>query len=301
MKTFIFSALAMAVMASCTNSSIDEVVNNDEPVAIRLGAGVQTNVVAGTRAAITGDATFNAIVLGWEASAAPESYAINTTWTSTTSEIKGNATSDAITLTPKQYYSSDAGTATYMKAFYAKDATVDANKSYVYTFTSAGETDVLMAPAINGDKKTPATNFAFVHPLMQLKFVLVAGTGFPSGVTVTSITVKAAVLPNGVDMSTDVVTYADAADLTVPGITAAAINGSVVGNPVMVKPFAGGTFKVDVVAGNVTYTDVPVTLNDFTTGAGVAYTVTLTFQNKEIEGSAKVTDWTTGTGSGTVE
>ena len=70
MKTFIFSALALGMMASCSNTEVEgiDAVDNGEPVAIQLSAGVQTNVVAGlTRAAITGDAKFKATVLAWEA------------------------------------------------------------------------------------------------------------------------------------------------------------------------------------------------------------------------------------------
>ena len=74
MKTFIFSALALGMMASCSNTEVEgiDAVDNGEPVAIQLSAGVQTNVVAGlSRAAITGaDGVFVATVLGWEGSAA---------------------------------------------------------------------------------------------------------------------------------------------------------------------------------------------------------------------------------------
>ena len=63
MKTFVFSAVAMAVLASCTNSAIDDVVNNDEPVAIRLSAGVQANVVV-SRAPITSVESFKPIRMG---------------------------------------------------------------------------------------------------------------------------------------------------------------------------------------------------------------------------------------------
>lgn len=48
MKTFIFSALALGVMAGCSNTEIEDVVDSGEPVAITLNAGVETAVVVGT-------------------------------------------------------------------------------------------------------------------------------------------------------------------------------------------------------------------------------------------------------------
>ena len=40
MKTFIFSALALGMMASCSNTEVEgiDVVDNGEPVAIQLSA-----------------------------------------------------------------------------------------------------------------------------------------------------------------------------------------------------------------------------------------------------------------------
>ena len=58
MKTFIFSALALGVMAGCSNTEIEDVVDSGEPVAITLNAGVETAVVVGTRAAIGTDELF---------------------------------------------------------------------------------------------------------------------------------------------------------------------------------------------------------------------------------------------------
>lgn len=303
MKTFVFSAVAMAVLASCTNSAIDDVVNNDEPVAIRLSAGVQANGVKDTRAPITGSATFQAIVLGWEGDT--PNYTVAPKWNASTSNINATGSTGNITLTEPQYYLAD-GTKTYMKAFYAEGATVNETNKYIYDFDNTdGQKDILMASAVEGSKITATpVNFAFKHPLMQLKFKLVAGKGFPSGVTVTSITVKNAKRPIGVDLSKDEVKYTDVDDITVPNASSGEIKGEVVGNPLMVEPFAGKTFNVDIKAsGDRTYSNILVTLesvegND--TGAGIAYEVTLTFQEK-MTASASVTDWSTGTGSGTVE
>ena len=104
MKTFIFSALALGMMASCSNTEVEGIdpVDNGEPVAIQLSAGVETNVVAGlTRAAITGDATFTAKILGWEDAAA---YTADPSWSSTASGIKASGKTDKLQLAATQYY-----------------------------------------------------------------------------------------------------------------------------------------------------------------------------------------------------
>lgn len=300
MKNYFYSALAMIVLAGCAGSEIDEVVDNGQPVAIALKAGVQTTSVV-SRAPITGSATFKPIIMGWNVADENAPGAVGTTWTTTTTEgIAGNATDVGITLLAPQFYPAD-GSKTYMKAFYAEGAIVDGTNDWEYDFTNTdGQKDVLMAAAISGDKNTAASGFAFTHPLMQLKFKLVAGDGFPDDVKVTSMTIKGAQLPIGVDMSDNTVTYAAAAALAVPGAADSPISTQpTAGNPVMVKPFTGKTFTMEIVTSEKTYPNVTVTLDD-AIGAGVAYTVTLTFKEK-ISATASVTDWTTGTGSGTVE
>ena len=79
MKTFIFSALALGVMAGCSNTEIEDVVDSGEPVAITLNAGVETAVVVGTRAAIGTDELFKATVLGWEGDNVAD-YKVAPTW-----------------------------------------------------------------------------------------------------------------------------------------------------------------------------------------------------------------------------
>ena len=65
MKTFIFSALALGMMASCSNTEVEgiDAVDNGEPVAIQLSAGVQTAATV-SRALIENGSKFTATVLG---------------------------------------------------------------------------------------------------------------------------------------------------------------------------------------------------------------------------------------------
>lgn len=299
MKSYFFSAVAIALLASCSGSEIDEAIDNGQPVAINLSAGVQATTVV-SRAPVTGSGKFKATVLAWEGAVAPSDYTEATKWTAVTSDINATGSTSNLTLTDTQYYSADEAVSTYMKAFYAESAAVNATDKYIYNFANTdGAIDVLIAPMVSGNRITPAGAFAFTHPLMQLKFKLVAGAGFPDGVTITSMTIKDAKLPIGVNMSTDAIIYANAAGLLVPNAANSTIPSETAGNPVMVEPFAAPGFKMDIVTNKKTYTDIPVTLSG--ANGGVAYTVTLTFK-ESISASASVTDWdTTGTGSGDVE
>ena len=99
MKTFIFSALALGVMAGCSNTEIEDVVDSGEPVAITLNAGVETAVVVGRRAAIGTDELFKATVLGWEGDNVAD-YKVAPTWTAISSDIKASSeVTNNITLT----------------------------------------------------------------------------------------------------------------------------------------------------------------------------------------------------------
>lgn len=308
MKTFIFSALALGMMASCANTDVEGVstVDNGEPVAIQLSAGVQENVVV-SRAPITGDVKFQPTILGWEAETTID-YT-GTPWNaSTLEEIASNASGVSITLNPVQYYNANEKIYTFMKAFYVSDATpkVEDNKDYVYTFTNTdGAKDVLLSDVISGNKMTNnALNFSFKHPLTQVSFKVVAGDGVANGTTLTSITLKNVVLPTGFDFSKEApLTYTLPADLNVSGITSLAIAKNAVdaGSPVMIQPISD--LKLDIVTSTGTFKDVPVVLKDKTTAlsAGTAYTITLTFSQKAITGTASVTDWTSGEGGADVE
>lgn len=304
MKKLLFSAMTLALLAGCSNTETDNLVDGN-PLQIKLNAGVQA-IGSATRAPITGIATFKPTILGWESSAVVD-YTTDPSWEASTQDgIAANASNAAIILDPAQYYSADQTTKTYMKAFYAEGAVADTENSYIYNFANdKGAVDVLVAPVVEGSR-TNATgkNFAFVHPLTQLKFEVKAGKGFPVNATLTSITLKNVALPTSFNFSTDQVGYAAKANLAVDGVTGTISDiFAPVGNPVMVEPIPAGAdaLTIDVVANETTYSNIKVELAATTsTGIGVAYTIQLTFQEK-ISASASVTEWEAGTGSGTVE
>ena len=312
MKTFIFSALALGMMASCSNTEVEgiDAVDNGEPVAIQLSAGVQTNVVAGlSRAAITGaDGVFVATVLGWEGSAAD--YSVAAKWNTTTNNISAQANGDVITLTEAEYYNPSKEVNTYMKAYYP-EGTVTAGNYNFTTPVKDGTQDILVSTEVVGNRAN-ATNkvFTFTHPLTQLNFSAIEGNGWGTGSvgSVKSITLKDVSVATGVKISDNsLVSESIVAGLAVTNITEAGIavgkTDTPMGDPVMIVPTTKNEILVDVVmADGISFSNVKVTTTDDTFMAGKAYTITLTFNNKKVAGTAIVTDWTTGgTGSGTVE
>ncbi|WP_251234510.1 fimbrillin family protein [Bacteroides nordii] len=313
MKTFIFSALALGMMASCSNTEVEgiDVVDNGEPVAIQLSAGVQTNVVAGlSRAAITGaDGVFVATVLGWEGSAAD--YSVAAKWNTTTNSISAQANGEAITLTKTEYYNSSKEVNTYMKAYYPEGTVTTGN----YNFTTPlkdGTQDILVSTEVVGNRSNTTNKvFTFTHPLTQLNFSAIEGSGWGTGSvgSVKSITLKGVSVATGVKISDNsLVSESVDAGLAVTNIDAEAgiavgKTDTPMGDPVMIVPTTKNEILVDVVmADGISFSNVKVTTTDDTFMAGKAYAITLTFNNKKVAGTATVTDWTTGgTGSGTVE
>lgn len=301
MKTFIFSALALGMMASCSNTEVEgiDAVDNGEPVAIQLSAGVETNVVAGvTRAAITGkDGVFVATVLGWEKTGDAD-YATNRTWLTTTNNISAQANGEAITLQEIEYYSSNKEVSTYMKAYYPAGTA----ENGVYTFTTPeqdGTQDVLVSGEVKGSRIDAATkSFVFTHPLTQLQFSVKAGETWKGG-SVKSIALKSIKLATGVNIADNSLVSKDVVSLSITGIDAAGVEvktaAAKVGAPTMILPITGKTISIDVeMMDGTSFENITVTTEDESFIAGKAYAIELTFKNKKIDGTATVQDWTDG-------
>ena len=78
--------------------------------------------------------------------------------------------------------------------------------------------------------------------------------------------------------------------------------GDAVGNPLMIVPPAGNTVTLKVTTSVTAFDDIVATIDgDDKFQAGKAYTITLTFGQKNIELSATLAEWSAGTGSGLVE
>lgn len=309
MKTFIFSALALGMMASCSNTEVEGIdpVDNGEPVAIQVTAGVQTNVVAGVTRAPLVSGTFEATILGWEGTAAPE-YSTAAPWIVTGKSI--NVT-ESTTVILDRYYDTNNATKTYMKACYPAGTVTDG----VYNFTGIkedGSVDVLYAGEISGSRAAaPTTGFVFNHMLTQIKFSIKAGDGLLNGTKLKSITLKEPQVATGINLKTNaLVTEAPSTPISVK-IAEGGIEiqdgepTPIVDSELMIAPTTEKTMSLTVVTNDgtkdKTFSNVEVTVKEGNSfAAGTAYTVTLTFKEK-ISVETTVTAWKTAEASGDVE
>lgn len=270
-------------------------------VPIRLGSGVamvsKTPVNNGTE--------FTAGIAGWE-NTSSETYAAAPLWNTTIQTTANATTAQTVTWTKQYYYNADEGTTTYMKAWYPAGTLSGTSVTFPNT---VGDVDALLAPVVSGTKNNKDGKvLAFAHQTAQINFKVKAGTGLAANTKLRSIKIKSVQLPTGFDLKKTgaaAVTYATAADLTVPGITAdattIAATAAFVGSPVMIKPITGNTFSIDVETNNATYTGKTVTVTGTNVEAGTAYDVTLTFTQSTIELKATVTAWKDATGSANLE
>ena len=266
-------------------------------VPIRLGSGVamvsKTPVNNGTQ--------FTAGIAGWE-NISSETYAAAPQWNTTIQTTANATTAQTVTWTKQYYYNADEGTTTYMKAWYPAGTLSGTSVTFPNT---VGDVDALLAPVVSGTKlNKDGKVLAFAHQTAQINFKVKAGEGLDPTTKLRSIKIKSVQLPTGFDLTKTgaaAVTYATAADLTVPGITSDATtitaSAASVGSPVMVKPITGATFTVDVVTNKAAYTNQTVTVTGANILAGTAYDVTLTFTQSKIELKATVTAWKTATGT----
>lgn len=306
MKKILFVLLPVAALFSCTERVTD--ADNDSPVQIRLGAGMpEAGVEVKGDGPIEGDDTFIAAVAGWVSNSGAANYRSEEDWLSVTSAISGNASGQAVQLTPLQYYEPDNDYRTYMKAWYPEGRL---DEGIVEFANYDGSVDAMLAGEISGSKMDNENKvLVFNHMTTQLKFVVVKDESLADGTVLEYIRIKDAAIPTGFDLYSDKVIYTSAGEngLSVPGIAENLVigtdpEGDIVGDPVMIEPFKGNTMSLDVRTSATLYEDVQVIIDeDSDFQPGKAYTITLTFTQESISLKASVTEWTTGTGSGIVE
>lgn len=309
MKTIHKPICLLLVAASlCACSKDKESGPLDGTADIVLSAGLPSASVQ-SKAAINSGDKFTPAVAGWESSAAA-SYNTAPTWNTTTSEITASTTAQAVTLTDGQVYNADKAVKTYMKAWYPQGTLTDGKVAFTAdaSYKGDGTDDVLLAGEVVGDKSDRENKvLAFAHLTTQLKFVVKAGTGLTSGTKLTKIELKNVDVPGGIDLATDALTGTTKETLSVPdidgnlviGTTAA---GDAAGSPLMIVPPSGNTVTLKVTTSVAEFDNIVATIDtDTKFEAGKAYTITLTFGQKNIELSATLDEWTSGTGSGTVE
>lgn len=300
-KQILLSFLAAGLLLSGCSKNESGDPSDGGRVPIRLGSGVamvsKTPVNNGTQ--------FTAGIAGWE-NTSSETYAAAPLWNTTIQTTANATTAQTVTWTKQYYYNADEGTTTYMKAWYPAGTLSGTSVTFPNT---VGDVDALLAPVVSGTKNNKDGKvLAFAHQTAQINFKVKAGTGLAANTKLRSIKIKSVQLPTGFDLKKTgaaAVTYATAADLTVPGITSdattIAATAASVGSPVMIKPITGNTFSIDVETNNATYTGKTVTVTGSNIEAGTAYDVTLTFTQSTIELKATVTAWKDATGSANLE
>ena len=298
--------LVAASLCACSKSESGEQLSGGD--AIRLSAGLLSASVQSKAPIESGD-TFTPAVAGWESSATA-SYTAAPTWNTTTSEITASATAQAVTLTAPQVYNANGAVKTYMKAWYPQGGLNNGMVSFVgdSKYTDDGTVDVLLASEVSGSKSDRENKvLAFEHLATQLKFVVKAGQGLAADTKLTKIELKNVEVPSGINLATDALLSSSKNVLVVPGIDGNLVIGTTVtgdpaGSPLMIVPPTGNTVTLKVTTSTTEFDNIVATIDtDTAFQAGKAYTIMLTFSQKNIELSATLAEWSVGTGSGTVE
>lgn len=299
--------LAAACLCACSKSESGEQIPDGDAV-IRLSAGLPSASVQSKAPIESGD-TFTPAVAGWESLAAA-SYTAAPTWNTTTSEITASATAQAVTLTDGQVYNADKTVKTYMKAWYPQGTLTNGTVTFTAddSYKGDGTDDVLLSSEVSGDKSDRENKvLAFKHLTTQLKFVVKAGTGLAEDTKLTGIELKSVDVPSGINLTTDALIGTAKETLSVPAIDGSLVigtteTGDAAGSPLMIVPPTGKTVTLKVTTSVAEFDNIAATIDtDDKFQAGKAYTITLTFGQKNIELSATLDEWTSGTGSGTVE
>lgn len=310
MKKVFISMLALAALASCSSEEVlNEPVDGNKPVEIKLTAGV---LDVTTKAPINTNSKFLPGIAGWEGKQTPD--AGTEIWTTEPNAEITAGTAQPVTLKDKKYYNPDGTTQTFVCAYFPKSSAAVTLDAPTATFTNTdGSVDIMYASVTSAGAKpagaTAPTALTFEHKLTQLKFLAKGNASIPNNLKVTALTVKDVKLATGLNILTGELTTAAAQNLSASNLSTEAlpttdgVDPISLADPIMVAPLNATEIKLDITTSQgVTFTDVPVTLdlNDNNAG-GNSFDITLTFQQKEITATSTVTEWTTQTGSGTVQ
>ena len=298
--------LTAASLCACSKSESGEQLSGGD--AIRLSAGLPSASVQ-SKAPIESGNKFIPAVAGWESTAAA-SYTAAPTWNTTTSEITASTTAQEVELTAPQVYNANGAVKTYMKAWYPQGTLSSGTVTFTTndSYKGDGTDDVLLAGEVSGSKSDRDNKvLAFEHLTTQLKFVVKAGTGLAEGTKLTKIELKNVDVPNGINLATNALLTSSKNALSVPDIDGNLVIGTTAagddaGSPLMIVPPTGKTVTLKVTTSAAEFDNIVATIdNDDNFQAGKAYTITLTFDQKNIELSATLAEWSAGTGTGLVE
>lgn len=301
MKYIISASLLVLLICSFMIGCMKRVGDDKEvPQGREISLKASLNRVGSSSAKADGTVVYTASVVGWEVSESTADYSYDPKWYST-SDISSSSDASIIALDPVQHYNENTLVKTHIKAWYPRGgAVVEGAVSFAPEHNSKdGLVDVLFADEIWATGLiAPSSALRFQHMLTQLKFDVVADENYASmNNRITSIVIKNAELPSGLDLVNNAVSYDAAEDLSVPNIDGQSgvligTTASGVGSAVMVRPFAGNSFKVDIVTEQKVYTNVDITINDDPQFlAAKSYKLKLDFSGGHISIGSSIEDW----------
>lgn len=327
MKTLVLSmisiAATVAAMTACTSESdgIDD-LTKDAPVEIKASAGV-------------GSITTKGVMDTWGASGSnaffckAEDNKDAAVWASATPIYAKITESGNIsfydnpdrTTEVKQYYNADENLKSWLCGCYLGDAVISNSATTLtnnkVTFTITGQEDIMATNELSGTKKTHLEKFTFNHLLSNLSFMIVpkAGSELSAVQGAFGKVTKIEVLkqPNLLDLTLEktpsLKPNGTPGSETFSLSNEVAINNDATFGDIMIYPNenagkTGSEIEIIIYTENAKAgINVKIQLGDGNTGLVIntKYTVTLSFSATDIEATAQIGNWSTGTGSGQVE
>lgn len=288
MKQLFFLTLVAAAISSCSSDD-DGVYPNDPRLNATSEIKFNTNVYGvNTKAPVTPTTSIDAVFV---ASTATGNYGTYS-WSDTVTFTASPTPTTGLSFTPSRYYPVD-NSAVYIKGYYPQSPAAITNNTVTYSATD-GSVDLLLTPEVSGTRTSAPLNFVFSHLLSQLQFQFVAGTGFPTGKTVTALRIKnAQTFPTQLDLNTGNVTYSTS-NINFTGKSySIASSASPIADFPMVAPGQSVVLSITTSDG-VTYPDF--TVPTLTTVVGQSHLITITFNITEIKINVSVTNWVVGPG-----
>lgn len=309
------------VPANATPIEIGQTITGLTKAAVVEGSNVTATVLMGD--AVGGNHNWENFIAREENKLTSSQFAADDDRANVAAATFVAGTTNKVGLNPPLYYAVNDNTMQSHLVAIAPAGRVD-GQTVAFSVTD-GLQDVMYADEKNAGTATSKNDvlFTFKHLTTQIKFEVkllpAAADGKWSGkiVTVKSITIRDAKLPNSVTYKNGDVNWSVPTLLVVPGIGNGALTSTAasVGTPVMIA--ADNALRIDVIIGvsgesDQLYNDVLVMKNDhdaLITATGSAHTVTLTVEEPtkvsgatEITTTATVTPWTDGdAGSATLK
>lgn len=294
MKKVFLSMLALAALSACSN---DDNNVNDGPVPIRLGSGIDMEVVSKAPIDPAKNTQFTASIVGWEAEQEPTSFTGESKeWQTTITTTASVDAKDVPTWGTTQFYNQDEDINTYMIAWHPEGTLTGTNVS----FENDGTKDAMVAEVVSGNKETTTDPVLdFKHLSAQIVFKVKTENEDVVVSDLQSITINNVNVVTGINLA-DYSATSTQKNVSVSISENLVINSTeavVAGDGVMITPDRKN-ITITVVADNVTYENQAVTLSSANIEAGKSYIITLTFKRQGITVDAKVQAWQPGNQTG---